>query len=250
MALSFLFLMTRRLVGMLPGRSQSERANDLKVARRDQARTSCRGPVVLVNQAAKTLPASDAGRSPANMRHGSAVDHRWRRELKASVWPLVVVVPHVLVEDPRKLASTQDQQPVQTLGPHRPDPPLGDRVGVWRLDRRGDDLDPVGGEDVVKAARELAVTVTNEEPRPTGTFSVHRELACSLDHPGPVRMVGDAGESNSPVWGSMSNKTERVLRHTVATVKQVGGHDGRGLRAKQCSPGGGRPSRCWPKSIA
>jgi hypothetical protein len=31
MALSFLFLMTRRLVGVLLGRSQSERANDLEL---------------------------------------------------------------------------------------------------------------------------------------------------------------------------------------------------------------------------
>jgi hypothetical protein len=36
MALSFLYLMTRRLVGVLLGRSQSEPANDLEVARRDR----------------------------------------------------------------------------------------------------------------------------------------------------------------------------------------------------------------------
>jgi hypothetical protein len=36
MVLSFLFLMTRRLVGVLLGRCQSERANDLEVARRDR----------------------------------------------------------------------------------------------------------------------------------------------------------------------------------------------------------------------
>ena len=71
MVLSFLFLMTRRLVGVLLGRCQSERANDLEVARRAQTRTSCRGLVVLVNQAAKTLQTSDAGRGPDNVRHGS-----------------------------------------------------------------------------------------------------------------------------------------------------------------------------------
>src|SRR6266487_3946144 len=104
----------------------------------------------------------------------------------------------VLVEDPRKVTATQDQQPVQALLPYGSYPSLGDRVGVRRLDGRLDGLNPVGGKDVVVGARELAVTVTNEEPRPAGTFSVHRELSCSLDHPGPVRMVGDAGESNSP----------------------------------------------------
>jgi hypothetical protein len=87
-----------------------------------------------VNQAAKTLQTSDAGRSPANLRYGSAVDHRWRHKLKASVWPLVVVVMEVLVEDPRKVTATQDQQPVQALLPYGSYPSLGDRVGVWRLD--------------------------------------------------------------------------------------------------------------------
>jgi len=140
------------------------------------------------------------------MRHRSAVDHRWRREIKASVWPLVVVVLEVLVEDPLKVTATQDQQPVQALLPDGSYPSL-DRVGVRRLDRRGDDLDPVGGEDVVKAARELAVTVTNEEPRPTGTFSVHRELPCSLDHPGPVRIVVTPASRTLRVWSSMRNKT-------------------------------------------
>ncbi len=52
------------------------------------------------------------------MRHRSAVDHRWRREIKASVWPLVVVVLEVLVEDPLKVTATQDQQPVQALLPY------------------------------------------------------------------------------------------------------------------------------------
>jgi hypothetical protein len=66
------------------------------------------------------------------------------------------------------MAPTPDQQPVQTLGPDRPDPALGDRVGIWRLDRGLEDLGAVGDEDVVEGAGELAVAVTKEEPRHAG----------------------------------------------------------------------------------
>ena len=44
--------------------------------------------------------------------------------------PLIVVVPHVLVEDPLKMPSTPDQHPIQTLLPDRPHPALSDGVGI------------------------------------------------------------------------------------------------------------------------
>jgi hypothetical protein len=82
------------------------------------------------------------------------------------VRPLVVVVPHVLVKNTFfKVTSTPDQHPVQALRPDGSYPPLVDRVGVRRLDRRRDGLDAVEGEDVVEGTGELAVAVTNEEPR-------------------------------------------------------------------------------------
>jgi hypothetical protein len=73
------------------------------------------------------------GRGPA--RHHSDIDTpRWSKR-KASVWPLVVVVPHVLVEHSLKMTPTPDQHPVQTLLSYRPHPALRERVGIRRLDR-------------------------------------------------------------------------------------------------------------------
>jgi hypothetical protein len=81
-----------------------------------------------VNQAPETIPTLDAGGGRDSTKVGLVADSRWWSKLKASVRPLMVVVPQVLVEDPLKMASPLDQHPVQTLLSHRPHPAL--RVGV------------------------------------------------------------------------------------------------------------------------
>jgi hypothetical protein len=118
-----------------------------------------------MNQAAEAVPPPNAGGDRDRARRSSGGDAAGRAKRKASVRSLVVVVPHILVEHSLKVASAPDQHPVQTLLPDRPHPALGDRVGVWRLDRGRDDLGAVGGEHVVEGSGELAVTVTNQEPR-------------------------------------------------------------------------------------
>ena len=118
-----------------------------------------------MNETAETVPASDRRcGSSGHARRGSFVDRAWRPKIKASVRSFVVVVPQVLVENTFKVASTPDQHPVQALLPNGPHPPLSEGVGVRRLDRRLDDSDAIGGEDIVEGAGELAVAVTNQEP--------------------------------------------------------------------------------------
>jgi len=82
-------------------------------------------------QAAEAVPALDAGGDRDGTKVGPVADRPWRAKVKASVRPLVVVVPQVLVEDSLKVASTADQQPVQALLPDRPHPTLGIGVRVW-----------------------------------------------------------------------------------------------------------------------
>jgi hypothetical protein len=108
-----------------------------------------------VHQTAEAIsPPNAIGDRDSGRRESGANAHR-RAKRKASVRPLVVVVPHLLVEDPLEVASAPDQQPVQALLPDGQYPALGDRVGVRRLDRGRDDLNAVGGEDVVKGAGNL-----------------------------------------------------------------------------------------------
>jgi len=93
-----------------------------------------------VNETAEAVPAPNAGRYCYHIRPSPNLDTSGRPKRQASVRPLVIVVPHVLVEHSLKMASTPDQHPVQTLLPDGPHPALGERVGVRRLDRGRDDL--------------------------------------------------------------------------------------------------------------
>ena len=205
-----------------------------------------------MNETTETVPASDyRGGHRANAHDGCLVDRAWRQKLQASVRPLVVVVPNVLVENALKVTSTPDQHPVQALLPHGSYPPLSEGVGVRRLDRRLDGLDAVGGEDGVEGTGELAVAVTDEEPRFAGHpccswFSVHRELSCSLDNPETVRMVGDADESNPP--GVQLDGEEDVERREAHRLdgEEVDRQDAGGLSPEERSPGDRGPSGRWP----
>src|SRR5215213_592787 len=100
-----------------------------------ETRTSCRDLVVLVNETAESVPAPNAGGDCYRIRPSPNLDTSGRPKREASVRPLIVVVPQVLVEHPLKMTPTPDQHPIQTLLPHRPHRALGERVGVRRLNR-------------------------------------------------------------------------------------------------------------------
>jgi hypothetical protein len=118
-----------------------------------------------VNETAESVPAPNASGDCYRIRPSPNLDTSGRPKREASVRPLTVVVPQVLVEHPLKMTPTPEQPPIQTLLPHRPHPALGERVGIRRLNRGLDDLDAVSGEDVVEGAGELGIPVTKEEPR-------------------------------------------------------------------------------------
>src|SRR4029453_14599108 len=113
----------------------------------------------------------------------------------------------------------------------------------WELDC----LDAVGGEDGVEGTGELAVAVTDEEPRFAGLpccswFSVHRELSCSLDNPETVRRVGDPAESNPPgVQLDGEQDVEGREAHRL-DGEEVDCQDGRCLSAEERWPGDRCPS--------
>jgi hypothetical protein len=85
-----------------------------------------------VNKTAETVPASDRGGDGDNVRGRFGAGHRWRPKIQASMRSLIVVVPHILVENCLKVAPTPDQQPIQAFLSDRPHPALSERVGPSR----------------------------------------------------------------------------------------------------------------------
>ena len=59
-----------------------------------------------------------------------------RRECRRAVWAPRIVVRHVQTERALQMPPARDQQVVQTLLSHGPNPALGDRVRLRRLLRR------------------------------------------------------------------------------------------------------------------
>jgi hypothetical protein len=90
----------------------------------------------------------------------------WTRRLQSErpVGTVVVVVGDVDLEHLLKVPAAHDEQPVQALGPDRPDPALGVGVGVGRLHRRHKRLGSLRREDVVEGAGELRIPIADEEP--------------------------------------------------------------------------------------
>jgi len=87
----------------------------------------------------------------------------WRLQPERPVRTVGVVVLHVDPQDLFEVAAPEDQQPVQALGPHRPDPALRVGVGVRRLHRREEHLGTLSAEHVVEAAGELRVAVAHHK---------------------------------------------------------------------------------------
>jgi len=100
-----------------------------------------------------------------------------------------LVVFDIGPERPIEMPSTEDERPVEALGPHRLDHPLGMGIRVGSLDRRADDPHPFRAEHRVERPAELRVPVPDEEPDGArGSVEVHDEGARLLGHPRCVGM--------------------------------------------------------------
>jgi hypothetical protein len=81
--------------------------------------------------------------------------------------------------------ATHDEQPVQALGSHCPDPPLGIGVGVGRLHWHDQYLGALRAEHVVEPRAALRVTIANKEADPTSSFlQDQQQVAGVLGDPG------------------------------------------------------------------
>src|SRR5437016_5822201 len=125
------------------------------------------------------------------------LNHLWRglgrSQLERSVGALVVVRVDVLAEDSLELSPTDDEHPVEALLAQSADEALGVRVGVRCLDRRANDLDLLGPEDLVERCAELRIAVVDKDAhRPLPTAAVDHEVARLLSHPRPARVLGGA----------------------------------------------------------
>jgi hypothetical protein len=90
-------------------------------------------------------------------------------------------------QDANKVLAAEDHQVTQACSADRPDPPLGDRVGVGRSHRGADDLRTNRAPDSIERSGDFGVSVADQEVERGGMVAdVGDEVAGLLGDPQTV----------------------------------------------------------------
>src|SRR2546427_9484730 len=104
------------------------------------------------------------------------------------------------------MTAVHDQQPVQTLGPYRPNEPFRDPIRLRCLNRRTNDSGALRLKHWVEAVRELAIVIANQK---TNWGRALSERPCDLPRllcdPFAIGMCCTAGQVHTPA-GDLDEK--------------------------------------------
>src|SRR5664280_313591 len=158
--------------------------------------------------------------------------------------PPAVVVLGVGPEGSIEVPPTEDERPVEALGPDRLDYALGVGVGVRSLDRRHDHPGTFRANDLVEPSAELRVPVSDEEPdRAHPSVEVQREVARLLGNPGRVRVRGRGTQVDPPAAELDEHQNVQRAEPGGLDGEEVAGHDPARLRPEELAPGRSGPPR-------
>ena len=159
-------------------------------------------PLVLVDEPAEDGPPPDP-RASDPLRGRSRI--RWTK-LERPVWSLPVVVLGIDRKDSLQVTPAEDQDVIQALSSSRADPALRERVRPWGSDRRLEDSDVFGPEDLVEAPGELRVSIRSRMCLSPRDPVIERFRACWVTQAESGRLVVPATWTRL-VESSMKNRT-------------------------------------------
>src|SRR6266498_3741669 len=181
-------------------------------------------------------------------RQGPVVS-RWLRERrplsKRAVRSMLVVMPRVGSDDVLEMAAAEDQEVVEAFATEAADPALGVRSRPGRPHRRLDYPDAFGAEDLIEVAGELAVAVTDKEPRLDALgFELHEQVARLLGHPPALGVRRDPSQVNAA--GRQLDEEQHVepLQEERVDGEEVALEDARRLLAQEIRPARLKALRC------
>jgi hypothetical protein len=149
-----------------------------------------------VDQAAEQVASPNVSR--AHRQRGLVFRGR-RRKGKSAMGPAAVVALGVGPEHRIEMSPTQDQRPIDALGPDGLDHPFRVGVGVGGPNRSWDHLGPLRAEDLVEWSDELGVPIADEEPDcGRVVISVHHEVSGLLGDPDRIGMHSRGTQVNPP----------------------------------------------------
>ena len=201
-----------------------------------------------MDQATEPIAATD----PVEREHfAPASSFRWvlgeRRSLtKRAVRPMLVVVDRISGHDAFQMPATEDQQPVETFASQPADPALGVRPCPRGSHRRLNHPDPLGAEDLVEAAPELAVAIADQEPglHPV-VGELHKHIPRLLGHPLAVWTRRDPSEPNAARPQLDEKQDVKTLQKERVNSQEIALQDARRLLAQELSPAQLKPLRGW-----
>src|SRR6266545_5342438 len=149
---------------------------------------------------------------------------------------MLVVMPDIDTQHALEIAAANDQDPVEALAADRSDPAFGVGVRVWRSNRRPDHLDPLGTEDLIKAAAEFRVAIVDQKPERLLVAELHQQVARLLRCPAAVGVRG-TGDVLDPSR-RQRNEEQHVdpLQEGGLNGEEVAGQRGRRLLTQERTP--------------
>jgi hypothetical protein len=160
--------------------------------------------------------------------------------------PGSVEVHHIGIQYALELLLLKNQQMVQAFLPYTPQEALADRIGAFRVNWRGEYLNPTRGRHASKARAKFVIVITNQVLWRLSIGSGFSEL---LRHPGIGRRARDAhvDHPSRPQFDEEEGK-ERS-KEQIGDLQEVAGPDLVGVVARDRSPTSGRLAGvCEPSS--
>jgi hypothetical protein len=154
------------------------------------------------------------------------------------------VVRDIRGEDVLEVAAGKDEDPVEAFAADRADPALSVRPSFRRPHGRLDHLDALRAEDLVEVTGELAVSITDEEPRAhILVVEPHQQVARLLGHPPPVRIRRDPREPNAASGDLDEEQDIEPLQEERVDGKKIVFEDARRLLPEKLDPARLHPLR-------
>ena len=202
---------------------------------------------VLVDEPTQYVVASNIAESRGSRGH--CTDRCWHSESKATVRPMLIVMPDVVAKDCFEMMTAENERPVEALFPDGPYPPLRDRVRAGRSHRCLDHLDTFGDEHLVEAGGELGVAVSDQEPeRPSVLGEISREVAGNLGDKRAGRMIADTEDVDYAALELDHEQHIELVETDRVHDEEVGGQDAARLGDEELLPRRPAP-RCWSETV-
>ena len=149
------------------------------------------GTIIIMNNAAQDISALNGSAGWDGVREGGLL-------IDTLVGASGVVIVDKLDQNAPQVSKIEDQDQIQALLPGRKNPAFRESIGIRGSDRRGDNMEAFGLENVIKSLAKRAIIIMDQEAQ--GLFSLGKlpnQLPGLLSDPDLIGIGCDTGEMDA-----------------------------------------------------